>query len=71
MRKVCSDCLCVFFVSGSEVSACLSYVFELAIFAFHLVDAALRIYVCGVVSRLYVVLYRVSSLVCYAYVGVF
>jgi hypothetical protein len=31
---VCSDCLCVFSVSASEVPTCLSYVFELAIAPF-------------------------------------
>jgi hypothetical protein len=46
---ICSVCLYVFFVSGSEVPACLSYVFELAIFAFHLVSANLYCNVCGVI----------------------
>jgi hypothetical protein len=48
---VCSHCLCVLFVSSPEISAFLSYVFKLAIFTFHLVDADFTIYVCCVVSR--------------------
>jgi hypothetical protein len=51
----------VFFVSGSEVSTCLSYVFELPIFEFHLVYAAPVVCLCGVILWLQVVLNCVFS----------
>jgi hypothetical protein len=49
VRFVCPNSLYVFFVSCSEVSTRLPYVFELAIFAVCLVYAADVVYVCGVI----------------------
>jgi hypothetical protein len=68
---VCPNSLYVFFVSCSEVSTCLPYVSELAIFEFHLVYAPYVVYVCGITLWLQVVLYCVFCSVCYVYVGVF
>jgi hypothetical protein len=46
--------LCIFFVYGVACSACLTYVFQWAVKAFHLVYATFGVFVCSWMSFHYV-----------------
>jgi hypothetical protein len=60
----------VFFMSYSEVTPCLSDIFQLATIAFNFVYSTATIYIGVLVLYLKVVLYGVICSVCYSYVGV-
>jgi hypothetical protein len=60
----------MFFMSYSEVTACLSNIFQLATIAFNFIYSTATTFIGVLVFHLKVVLYGVICSVCYSYVGV-